>query len=97
MTLDTDAACCENPRLREAAERAGVPFHRVGTFDLRGLYRVFRAERPQVVYLFGRFRTLAWAIAARLAGPSPKCRASWTMRRTPYSPFVEKATAPVPW
>jgi len=27
----------------------------------------------------------------------PNRRASWAMRRTPYSPFVEKDTAPVLW
>ncbi len=31
------------------------------------------------------------------AGPAPKCRPSWTINRTPYSPFVLNATAPVPW
>ena len=31
------------------------------------------------------------------AGPAPKWRPSWTMSRTPYSPFVLNATAPVPW
>ena len=30
-------------------------------------------------------------------GPAPKCRPSWTISRTPYSPFVLNATAPVPW
>src|SRR5690349_15664733 len=39
----------------------------------------------------------AAAISLRLAGPAPKCRPSWTISRTPYSPFVENATAPVPW
>src|ERR1044071_4639592 len=39
----------------------------------------------------------AAAISARLAGPAPKCRPSWTISRTPYSPLVENATAPVPW
>jgi hypothetical protein len=34
---------------------------------------------------------------ARLAGPVPKWRASCTISRTPYSPFVEKETAPEPW
>ena len=31
------------------------------------------------------------------AGPVPWWRASSTISRTPYSPFVEKATAPLPW
>ena len=31
------------------------------------------------------------------AGPVPKWRPSWTIRRTPYSPFVLKAMAPLPW
>jgi hypothetical protein len=39
----------------------------------------------------------AAAISLRLAGPAPKCRPSWTISRTPYSPFVLNATAPVPW
>src|SRR6476646_6700163 len=37
------------------------------------------------------------AISASEAGPAPKCRPGWTISRTPYSPFVENATAPVPW
>ena len=31
------------------------------------------------------------------AGPCPRCRPSWTMSRTPYSPLVENETAPLPW
>src|SRR5450759_2714735 len=42
-------------------------------------------------------RSSSSAISVRLAGPVPNRRASWAMRRTPYSPFVEKDTAPVLW
>src|SRR5215208_5116914 len=46
---------------------------------------------------YARGRSSSAAISARLAGPCPKCRPSWTISRTPYSPFVENETAPLPW
>ena len=36
-------------------------------------------------------------MSVKLAGPMPCRRASWAIRRTPYSPFEEKDTAPVLW
>ena len=36
-------------------------------------------------------------LGERRRAPCPTCRPSWTISRTPYSPFVEKAMAPLPW
>lgn len=58
----------ENARLREAAASAGVPYCALHPLDVRGLYRRLRDDRPDLVYVFGRFRTVLWALAARLAG-----------------------------
>jgi glycosyltransferase involved in cell wall biosynthesis len=57
-----------NPAFRQAAGAAGVPYHELPAWDLRGWLRLMRRHRPQVLYVFGRFRTLPWAALARLAG-----------------------------
>jgi glycosyltransferase involved in cell wall biosynthesis len=58
----------ENPELRAAAAALGVPYDGVGHFDAPSFFRAVRAAPPDVLYLFGRFRTIAWAQLARLAG-----------------------------
>ncbi len=58
----------ENVLLRRAAAEVGVPYHALHPLNLVGLYRRLRRDRPDVVYVFGRFRTLPWALVARLAG-----------------------------
>jgi len=58
----------ENPALRRAIAQLGVPYHALAAADLVGLLRLLRSEPPDVAYLFGRFRTIGWAGAARLAG-----------------------------
>jgi glycosyltransferase involved in cell wall biosynthesis len=58
----------ENRALRDAVRAAGVPYHAFSPLDAIGLYRLLRCERPDVFYVFGRFRTAAWAAVARLAG-----------------------------
>ncbi|MET0554019.1 MAG: glycosyltransferase [Vicinamibacteria bacterium] len=57
-----------NADLRGAVEDAGVPYHAMGSWDAAALLRLLRARRPDVVYVFGRFRTLPWAMLARRAG-----------------------------
>ncbi|HEX9710167.1 MAG TPA: glycosyltransferase, partial [Candidatus Thermoplasmatota archaeon] len=59
-----------NAAFAEAVSALGVPYHPLSPLNLVGLYRLFREHRPDVLYLFGRFRTVAWAIAARVAGVS---------------------------
>jgi glycosyltransferase involved in cell wall biosynthesis/lipopolysaccharide/colanic/teichoic acid biosynthesis glycosyltransferase len=58
----------ENQALREAVNALGIPFHALGPWDVRAWRRVLRHERPDVLYIFGRFRTVAWALEARAAG-----------------------------
>jgi glycosyltransferase involved in cell wall biosynthesis len=58
----------ENPELRHAAGALGVPFERVAAWNLPGLWTLLRRHRPEVLYVFGRFRTIAWALVARVAG-----------------------------
>jgi glycosyltransferase involved in cell wall biosynthesis len=58
----------ENALLRAAVSAAGVPYHALSPWNLPGLVRLLRTHRPDVLYLFGRFRTLLWAAAARRAG-----------------------------
>ena len=58
----------ENAALRRAVAQIGVPYHALAPFDLPGLVRLLRSARPDVLYVFGRFRTVPWALAARLAG-----------------------------
>ena len=58
----------ENPEFRDAASALGVPYHGVAHLDALSWYRLMRSERPHVLYVFGRFRTIAWAALARLAG-----------------------------
>lgn len=61
-------AAAENAELRAAVAAAGVPYHGIRAWDLAALARLLRARRPDVAYLFGRFRTVPWAMAARRAG-----------------------------
>ncbi len=58
----------ENRTLRAAAESIPVPYHALPPGDPLALHGLLRSERPDLVYLFGRFRTIPWAIVARLAG-----------------------------
>jgi glycosyltransferase involved in cell wall biosynthesis len=58
----------ENAAFRGAVRALGIPYHSLSPWDAAGGYRLLRSERPDVLYLFGRFRTIAWAALARLAG-----------------------------
>jgi glycosyltransferase involved in cell wall biosynthesis len=58
----------ENPTLRAAADAIRVPYHALPPGDLLALRDLLRSQPPDLVYLFGRFRTIPWAIVARLAG-----------------------------
>ena len=58
----------ENADLRAAVEGAGVPYHGLAAWDMGALSRLVGARRPDVVYVFGRFRTIPWALVARRAG-----------------------------
>jgi glycosyltransferase involved in cell wall biosynthesis len=60
----------ENPSLRRAVTALGIPYHALSPLDAPGFYRLLRRERPEVLYLFGRFRTVFWAALARRAGVS---------------------------
>jgi glycosyltransferase involved in cell wall biosynthesis len=61
-------AAAENADLRAAVLEAGVPYHGIGAWDARALSRLVAARRPDVAYVFGRFRTIPWALLARRAG-----------------------------
>jgi glycosyltransferase involved in cell wall biosynthesis len=58
----------ENPAFRKAVRALGVPYHGLSPLDASGFYSLLRSERPEVLYVFGRFRTVAWAALARRAG-----------------------------
>jgi glycosyltransferase involved in cell wall biosynthesis len=58
----------ENAALRRATEVLGVPYHALSAWSLAGLHRLLRHHRPDVLYVFGRFRTIAWSLVARKAG-----------------------------
>ncbi|HSD28671.1 MAG TPA: glycosyltransferase, partial [Vicinamibacteria bacterium] len=58
----------ENRAFREAATAIGVPYRGLSPRDARGWLGLLRAERPDLLYLFGRFRTVPWALLARRAG-----------------------------
>jgi glycosyltransferase involved in cell wall biosynthesis len=58
----------ENADLRAAVGAAGVPYHALPAWDLRALSRILHARPADVVYVFGRFRTIPWALVARRAG-----------------------------
>ncbi|HSD66317.1 MAG TPA: glycosyltransferase [Vicinamibacteria bacterium] len=58
----------ENRPLRAAVSALGIPYHALSPGDALGWLRLLRAERPDVLYVFGRFRTVAWAALARVAG-----------------------------
>jgi len=58
----------ENVVLRDAVAETSVPYHAVAPADALGLFRLLRSHRPDVLYVFGRFRTIPWALTARLAG-----------------------------
>ena len=57
-----------NPELREATQLLGVPHRGIAAWNLPGLWAELRRQRPDVLYVFGRFRTVAWTLTARLAG-----------------------------
>lgn len=58
----------ENQALRRAVASIGVPYHALTPGDVLGLYGLLRSARPDVLYVFGRFRTIPWALLARRAG-----------------------------
>jgi glycosyltransferase involved in cell wall biosynthesis len=58
----------ENPWLQDAVQALRVPFARLSTWDAAGFRRLLASDPPDVLYVFGRFRTLAWAIEARRSG-----------------------------
>ena len=58
----------ENREFRDAVTALGIPYHGVSHLDALSWYRLMRSEPPDVLYVFGRFRTIAWAVLARLAG-----------------------------
>ena len=58
----------ENPDLRQATGVLGVPYHGLSAAGMVGLLRLLRRHRPDVLYVFGRVRTIAWTLVARLAG-----------------------------
>jgi glycosyltransferase involved in cell wall biosynthesis len=58
----------ENETFRKAVGALGVPYHGLSDLDLWRWYRLIRSVRPDVLYVFGRFRTVAWIALARLAG-----------------------------
>jgi glycosyltransferase involved in cell wall biosynthesis len=58
----------ENGAFREAVRALGIPYHALSPWDAIGGYRLLQPAPPDVLYLFGRFRTVAWAALARLAG-----------------------------
>ncbi|HSD25773.1 MAG TPA: glycosyltransferase, partial [Vicinamibacteria bacterium] len=58
----------ENRALRAAVTAIGVSYRGLSPRDARGWLRILRAERPDLLYLFGRFRTVPWAVLARRAG-----------------------------
>jgi glycosyltransferase involved in cell wall biosynthesis len=57
-----------NPVFKEAVSALGVPYHSLPPWDLPGLHRLLLEHQPDVLYLFGRFRTVAWALVGRMAG-----------------------------
>ncbi|HET9315716.1 MAG TPA: glycosyltransferase, partial [Vicinamibacteria bacterium] len=58
----------ENPELRQATGVLGVPYHGLAAVDMPGLLVLLRRHRPDVLYVFGRLRTVGWTLTARLAG-----------------------------
>ncbi len=57
-----------NPALENAVRALGVPYHALSAGDAFGWRRLLRDDRPDVLYVFGRFRTVPWAALARSAG-----------------------------
>lgn len=58
----------DNPALREMLKPLSIPVRVVGPMQLRQLQHIIRADKPDVVYMFGQIRPIPWAIAARRAG-----------------------------
>lgn len=58
----------ENAELRQASGMLGAPYHGLAPADMTGLLRLLRRHRPDVLYVFGRVRTIPWTLVARLAG-----------------------------
>jgi glycosyltransferase involved in cell wall biosynthesis len=58
----------ENAAFREAVMALGIPYHALSPYDAVGGHRLLRSVRPDVLYVFGRFRTVAWEALARFAG-----------------------------
>jgi glycosyltransferase involved in cell wall biosynthesis len=58
----------KNRWLREAVSALGIPYHEVPSWNVIAWHRLLQATRPDIVYMFGRFRTLPWAAGARWAG-----------------------------
>jgi len=59
-----------NRWLHDAVTALGIPYHEVPAWDVTGWHALLRAHRPDILYMFGRFRVVPWAVGARLAGVS---------------------------
>lgn len=57
-----------NDAFRRSIEQIDVPCHTLSPWDVPGWLRHFHTHRPDVLYVFGRFRTIPWAVLGRLAG-----------------------------
>lgn len=57
-----------NPELARAAEAVGIPFYEVEPPQLTIYKHLFHDINPQVVYFFGRIRTIGWILAAKASG-----------------------------
>jgi glycosyltransferase involved in cell wall biosynthesis len=58
----------KNRWLREAVTALGIPYQEVPARDVVGWHALLRSHQPDILYMFGRFRTVPWALGARLAG-----------------------------
>jgi glycosyltransferase involved in cell wall biosynthesis len=89
-----------NPPFSEAAHALGIPVLHAGVFGGQRLYRALLKDRPDVVYVFGTFRTLPWAMVARMAriplilgseracGGRPRDRLARLMERPLFDGYV---------
>ncbi len=57
-----------NPAFEAASAALGVPCRRLPPHGLWEWRRLLLGSQPDLVYVFGRFRTIPWALVARLAG-----------------------------
>lgn len=57
----------KNPELEQSLSLIGIPYKAIREWEFMELYHWFKRQMPDVVYFFGRIRTIIWSLVANIA------------------------------